>query len=130
MSYSNRSGESRDEWAEIEQRLAQMLLLEPDQEPETIPVCADRSWDWLWNVTEDTIFFSERVRDLLGCSKNELRNSFRAWVERVHPDDGPVVNERTAAYFKGEIHRLELTFRLRKADGSYLRVATRAHAVK
>jgi len=42
---------------------------------------------WDWNVVDDTIFFNDRWREILGFAVNEVSNGLVAWYDRVHPDD-------------------------------------------
>lgn len=42
---------------------------------------------WDWNLSDNTIYFSPRWKEMLGYSDDELSNEFLTWQEHVHPDD-------------------------------------------
>jgi PAS domain S-box-containing protein len=130
MRSHTRSGDEGGEWVEFEERIGQVLQSDPETLDEYVRENPDRSWDWLWNVSEESIFFSKRVRDLLGYRANEFSNRFQDWLSRVHPEDAEGLADKTKAYFRGETDRLELSFRAKSANGSYVRIFTKAHAVK
>ncbi|MEA3331916.1 MAG: diguanylate cyclase [Campylobacterota bacterium] len=42
---------------------------------------------WDWNLSDNTIYFSPRWKEMLGYSDDELSNELSTWQELVHPDD-------------------------------------------
>ncbi len=42
---------------------------------------------WEWDPRSGNLFWSEEVYDMLGIAPGEVRPTFRAYVDRVHPDD-------------------------------------------
>ena len=127
---SSAPGKQKDDWAEIERRLQPILLSEPVPTSPKNMDSSISSWDWLWNIDDNTIHFSHRVREWLGCEDHQLRNCFHDWLERLHPEDYKETVRRTVEYFNGKSKRYELDFRLRKNDGEYVRFKTCARAVK
>ena len=45
----------------------------------------DGMWDW--NITDKTVFFSTRWKEMLGFTDDEIGNGLDEWEERVHPED-------------------------------------------
>jgi PAS domain S-box-containing protein len=71
-----------------------------------------------WDIANDTIHYSERVRNVLGLSPAELRTPLN-WRRRVHPDDLARYDATHVAHFKGETERFECDYRYRGRDGSW-----------
>lgn len=42
---------------------------------------------WDWDITENSIAFSDRWKEMLGYQPGEFKNDFDHWSEKVHPDD-------------------------------------------
>ncbi len=72
------------------------------------------SGDGLWDcdIAANSLFFSQRSKEILGFTEDEIGNTLAEWKERVHPDDraqaiGAVQQylNGTAAYYKNE-HRV------------------------
>ena len=49
---------------------------------------------WDWNVEDNTVFYSEQWKKILGLPLDWEAASPRAWIERIHPDDRAAVLER------------------------------------
>ena len=71
-----------------------------------------------WDIANDTIYYSERVRAVMGLSPKELRNA-SAFLDRIHPDDLPRLRAAFVAHFKGETERFECDYRYRTRNGSW-----------
>ncbi len=71
-----------------------------------------------WDIAGGTIYYSDRVRTVMGFSPKELRTP-AAFLDRVHPDDLPRLRAAFVAHFKGETERFECDYRYRTRDGSW-----------
>lgn len=84
---------------------------------------------WDWNLTTGEVFYSERIKTMLGYPADVPANSTDDWRLRVHPDD---IERATALYqqhLKGETEFFEAEYRLRCRDGSYKWVLSRGKAL-
>ena len=74
---------------------------------------------WDWNVATGEYFMSARLKRILGFEEDELRDERSEYVDRIHAEDRPRVDDALHAHF----HRREpfhLEYRLRRKDGSYV----------
>ena len=71
-----------------------------------------------WNIATGEMYYSPRVRDVVGLTPEEL-GSPKDWLDRIHPDDLPAYKRTIAAHLKGETDRLTCEFRYRHPDGTW-----------
>ena len=71
-----------------------------------------------WDIANGSIYYSERVRNALGISPEEVRTP-AAFLDRLHPDDRARFGAATLAHFKAETERFECDYRFRARDGSW-----------
>ncbi len=50
---------------------------------------------WDWDIITNKVFYSEESEQMIGYSKNALKNTSKVWDDKVHPEDREV-------YFKNE----------------------------
>ncbi len=79
----------------------------------------NRDGVWDWNVITNEIFFSKRLKEMLGYDETDIGNSLDEWEKRIHPDD----KEQTYADMKRlldtETPYYENEHRMLCKDGSY-----------
>ena len=83
---------------------------------------------WDWNGRENTVFYSQQWKAMLGYEDHEIENSQEAWERLIHPEDRAHVQDIVDHYFRGEIATYENEHRLRCKDGSYKWVLARGKA--
>ena len=71
-----------------------------------------------WNLQSNEIYYSSRVKAVLGLSPRELR-TVADWNDRIHPDDLPAFKDAIRSHLKGETERFELDYRYRAREGSW-----------
>ncbi len=74
---------------------------------------------WDWNVATDEIFFSSRLKNMLGYQQNELMSKFKDWGKLIHPDDREHVYLELYRYFDQQTPYYETEHRMLCKDGSY-----------
>ena len=84
---------------------------------------------WQWNFRTQEFYVSGRWRAMVGLPAESRTGAASQWMERVHPDDLPGLNEALRAHLAGETEVLEYEHRLRHEDGTYRRFLCRAVAV-
>ncbi|MGA1823063.1 MAG: GAF domain-containing protein [bacterium] len=85
---------------------------------------------WTWNFETDTLYFSPRYYAMLGYADNEFSPTYESWTNLIHPDDLEDALTVANEYLKTKPDYYENTFRLKKKDGSYSWLCSRAKVVK
>lgn len=85
---------------------------------------------WDWHFDNNTIYFSQRWKQMIGYEDHELPNLFPEWEERVHPDDHAHAKAAIDEHLAGRTSCFELEHRLLHKDGSYRWVLSRGIAVR
>jgi PAS domain S-box-containing protein len=82
-----------------------------------------------WYAPQTPIWWSPRVRELLGLEESEPFETLEQWVVRLHPDDKDHVFAQLAAHIE---HRspYDAEFRMRTNRGDYLWVRGRGQAMR
>ncbi len=75
---------------------------------------------WDWNLITDQTVFDDRYYTMAGYEPNEFPHNFKAWGERVHPEDLPACNSAIKAYLSGQSERFDIEFRFRHKNGSWI----------
>lgn len=84
---------------------------------------------WDWNITESTVFFSARWKEMLGYTANELSNSLAEWSERLHPDDRERVMTEVQNYLAGKSASYASEQRMLTKGGRYIWILDRGVVV-
>jgi PAS domain S-box-containing protein len=71
-----------------------------------------------WDIDSGEVYYSERVRDVLGLTPQQLATG-DDWLERIHPQDRAEFRHRLLVHLKGESERFYCEFRYRRGDGGW-----------
>ena len=85
---------------------------------------------WDWDLGADVVFYSPRWKSMLGFAVEDVGDSPREWIDRIHPDDRPPFRRHLDAHLAGASEQLEFEHRMRNASGEYLWVLARGVAVR
>ncbi|QLG89675.1 PAS domain-containing sensor histidine kinase [Chitinibacter bivalviorum] len=87
---------------------------------------------WEWDADDNSWYFSQRCKSILGYLDQELASSFDAFRQLIHPDDAERVANHFAQYVqvrpKGSYDIFELEFRMQHKEGHWLQILSRAVA--
>ncbi|MCB1147348.1 MAG: diguanylate cyclase, partial [Leptospiraceae bacterium] len=85
---------------------------------------------WDWNLKGNTIYFSERWKNMLGIPANE--NMFRPsnWFDRVHPQDRDKTHRALEEHLKGLTSHFEIEHRIINVNGDYRWMLSRGIALR
>lgn len=72
-----------------------------------------------WDIRSGQMFFSRRLKALLGYQPEEISNTYGEWVSRLHPDDRPRLNEALRRHATGQTADVCTEYRMRCKDGSW-----------
>jgi diguanylate cyclase (GGDEF)-like protein/PAS domain S-box-containing protein len=85
---------------------------------------------WDWSLTTNRIYFSPDLQKLLGFEAATMEASPAEWFDRMHPDDLGLVKARLVCYVQGATAGYESEYRIRRQDGSWRFLRSRAVAVR
>jgi diguanylate cyclase (GGDEF)-like protein/PAS domain S-box-containing protein len=102
------------------------------QSSERYELAARGSGDGLfeWELGSGHVYYSETFAQLLGYAPTELGATSDDWFSRVHSEDLPSLRAEIDQHIAGESAHLDNEHRIRRKDGSWLWVLTRAIAAR
>ena len=108
--------------AELETRMSELRLtaaaLRKSEERYQLAISASRDAVWDIDLVTGQQFYSPRFEEIMNFGPDEPTDRFKAWEQRMHPDDFPRIRAALREHFKhGTPYRVEC--RIRMADGSY-----------
>jgi len=85
---------------------------------------------WDWDLRANQVAYSAEWKRQLGYAEDEISNELSEWEGRVHPDDLPKLKQRIAEYLRSPWPDYEEHFRIRRKDGSWRWMLTRADLIR
>ena len=85
---------------------------------------------WDWDLATGTVFFSTRLKELLGYSENDMDSTTQAWAMLVHPDDLNAARVEMAKHLEGHTKSYQCEYRMHSKDGSYRWILSRGVVVQ
>jgi chemotaxis protein methyltransferase CheR len=83
---------------------------------------------WDWDLLSDTVFYSDRFREILGYSLEEFAGTIDSFRSRLHPEDAEAIWSAIQSHLQERVpYRVE--YRLRKKSGQYLWFLARGQAI-
>lgn len=74
---------------------------------------------WDWDLNTNTVFFSQRWKEMLGYEEHEISMDLQEWDKRVHPDDKTRVYADIEKHMKGDTAYYENEHRMMCKNGTY-----------
>lgn len=75
---------------------------------------------WDWDLTNNTLYFAPRWKEMLGYQDHELPNTLETWQERVHPEDLDSAIQAIQDNVDGRTLFYQNTHRLRHKNGHWV----------
>jgi diguanylate cyclase (GGDEF)-like protein/PAS domain S-box-containing protein len=85
---------------------------------------------WDWDLRDNTVFYSERWKAMLGYDDEQIGDEPDEWFERIHPDDREDVEAELSAHLEERNEKFESEHRVLHQDGDYRWVRVRGLAVR
>jgi diguanylate cyclase (GGDEF)-like protein/PAS domain S-box-containing protein len=85
---------------------------------------------WVWDLGAGTVYYSDRWKEMLGFSKDDISDSPEEWFSRVHPDDVAMLRADIDAHRHGATPSIEHEHRMRAKNGDYRWMLARGVAVR
>jgi len=74
---------------------------------------------WDWNMETNDVFFSQKWKEQLGYSENEIKNNLSEWEIRVHPEDLQKCFAEIQLHMENKIPYYSNTHRILCKNGQY-----------
>ncbi|MGC2234569.1 MAG: PAS domain S-box protein [Pyrinomonadaceae bacterium] len=87
----------------------------------------DALWDW--NLSTNSIWYSDACYKLLGREPKEGESHIQLWTNAIHPDDKERVKKNSRAIIKSKENYWMDEYRLCSADGSYAYILDRGYII-
>ncbi|AXK40113.1 EAL domain-containing protein [Crenobacter cavernae] len=84
---------------------------------------------WDWNIADGSVYYSPRVKTLLGLAEHELEGTFQAFLDRLHPEDTAPTLDAVNRHLAGE-GAYDVEYRLRTHTGEYRWFRARGQALR
>jgi PAS domain S-box-containing protein len=85
---------------------------------------------WDWNLKNNTVYFSDQWKAMLGYKPEEMGNDLSEWENRVHPDCIDRTKQEIARYLTGESDQYHNEHRILAKDGSFRWILDRGMIVE
>ncbi|WP_227993153.1 putative bifunctional diguanylate cyclase/phosphodiesterase [Shewanella sp. YLB-07] len=89
-----------------------------------------RNGIWDWNFATGEVFLSDRWKEMLGYSEDELASELSTWENLLHPEDKKDALLTLNQYLNNELDEFESVHRLRHKLGHYIWVLDRGMIVE
>ena len=83
---------------------------------------------WDWDILSDTIFYSDRFREILGYSPEEFPGTIDSFRSRLHPEDAEAIWAAIERHLQ-ERAAYKVEYRLQTKSGDYLWFLARGQAI-
>lgn len=74
---------------------------------------------WEWDITTNKVIYDDRKATMLGYTPEEFPDDVYKICELIHPEDYDFTMKSMTDYLEGKTDIWDLTYRLKKKDGSY-----------
>jgi PAS domain S-box-containing protein len=81
-----------------------------------------------WDTVTNLLWVSDRLREMFGFGGGEIVSD--SWFQKAHADDAEHYRSALADYFKSDLTRLEVEYRIRQQSGEYRWMLDRGRAVR
>ncbi|MBE2213304.1 MAG: PAS domain S-box protein [Opitutaceae bacterium] len=85
---------------------------------------------WTWDIATDRVTFDDQCLERLGHAAGKLSPKPQHWAHLLHPDDLLQVVQIVKGYRARTISKHEVEFRIRHANGSWVRVLSKGRVIE
>jgi len=84
---------------------------------------------WDWDLQSESVYFSDRWKQMLGLAVDDIGDNVEVWFSRVHPSDLPGLKQELDDHLAGRTEHFEHEHRMLENSGGYRWVLARGLAV-
>jgi PAS domain S-box-containing protein len=114
---------------EIEDHKKTAQSLKISQERFDLAMKGSNDGIWDRDLINETVYYSERWKGMLGFTDSEFPNNIKAFEERIHPDDYMKVMRIFQNHLEKMTDYYENKFRVKHKDGHYIWINDRGKAI-
>ncbi len=86
---------------------------------------------WEWDIPSGRTIFNERWAQIIGHTLDELAPiSIQTWLDKLHPEDAIISNQRLTEHFAGDLAYYECECRMLHKDGTWVWVLDRGKVIE
>lgn len=85
---------------------------------------------WDWDIPTGKVYFSDRLKWMMGNMHGDMEPDFDEWRRHIHPDDADRVRTDLSSYLDGTISEYVNEHRLLCTDGSWKWILDRGMVIK
>lgn len=112
-----------------ERKLAEKSLRE-SREQYMLAIKGTNDGIWDWDLRTNTLYLSERWKQMLGFEDNELPNNMETFWQQLHPEDHVRVQKAITSYLSGEVPKYEMEFRMLHKNNSFRWILAKGEAIR
>lgn len=110
-------------------RATEMALRESEQRLQlALRASGDGIWDW--DLQSNQVYYSERSKNMLGYTGDELDTNLSTYAELAHPDDEKSGLSELHRHLRGETELYQNEHRMRCKDGTYKWILSRGKVMQ
>lgn len=83
-----------------------------------------------WNLVTGEVFYSARFFNMLGYDRHSFTGTPEDFRDLLHPEDAPRIWKSFEDYFSNRLPEYSSEFRLRRADGQWAWIHSRAQSIR
>ncbi len=84
---------------------------------------------WDWDIQSGKIEINRRWAEMIGYAPDEIKRHVQSWVDLVHPDDLPGVQQALSAHLEGVTPLYETEHRVHAKNGEWVWILDRGKVV-
>lgn len=82
-----------------------------------------------WNISNNSMFYSNQYKRALGFSEDDKFESLKNWIRLLHPEDKEYVVNRLRDYLNKKINSYSVEYRIKNKSGEYRWMMVKAQAI-
>jgi PAS domain S-box-containing protein len=115
-------------WEDISERKVAEEALRQSEERFALAVRGSTDGVWDWNIPTNEVYYSPRLKELLGYADHEIPNLFATFEAHLHPDDHDWVMQAIDDHLQRRVP-YKVEYRLRNKAGVYGWFLARGQAI-
>lgn len=118
----------RQQYDEVDKHYKALIVSEQRYEL-SVEGANDGIWDW--DIKNNSYFFSNNWKTMLGYEDGEIENTLESWQNLIHPSDKEITIEKVKKYiYSKRYDTYQGIYRLRCKDGTYKWILCRGKALR